>query len=52
MIKNSFNEEYKTPKCKVVGIHVQKVVCTSPTDYTLGGGGFYDDSSTNDNGEY
>lgn len=30
MVQNSFNEEYRTPKCKVVGIHVQKVVCTSP----------------------
>ena len=30
MIKNSFNEEYKTPKCKVFGIVEQKVICQSP----------------------
>lgn len=48
MIKNSFNEEYRTPKCKVVGIHVQKVVCTSPYgDYGAPGadtGVDYDDT--------
>lgn len=24
--------EYKTPKCRVVGIHVQNLVCASPFD--------------------
>lgn len=48
MIKNSFNEEYKTPKCKVVGIHVQKVVCTSPYGAEGQAGA---DASYNDLGE-
>lgn len=44
--------EYKTPKCRVLKMQVQNLVCTSPNEYTQGGGGYYDDGNTIDNGEY
>lgn len=50
MVQNSFNEEYKTPKCKVVGIHVQKVVCTSP--YGVQGAAGADVTVENDEYDY
>ena len=32
MIKSNFNEEYRTPKCKVVNVNVQAILCGSPIE--------------------
>ena len=32
--------EYKAPKCRVVGIHVQNLVCASPYDDDYGANGY------------
>ena len=42
---------YVTPSVSVVDIHNEGLLCQS-SDYTLGGGGVYDDDDINDNGSY
>ena len=38
MIKNNFNAQgYKAPVCKVVRVHVEGLVCTSPTSEDFNG---------------
>lgn len=42
---------YMAPSVNVFNVHVEGVLCASG-DYSLGGGGVYDDGDINDNGEY
>lgn len=47
MFKLNLSEEYKTPKCKVVNVHMQKVMCSSPYgDTAKAGNGFNADNTT------
>lgn len=32
MFKLNLSEEYKTPKCKVVNVNVQAILCESPIE--------------------
>lgn len=43
---------YEAPRCKVYSFTVESVIAGSPDKYTQGGGGSYDDDTTNDNGDY
>lgn len=40
--------EYNTPKCKVVNIHVQNLVCASPYGASGAAGNGFDDDNTTD----
>lgn len=50
--KTVLHEGYEAPQCKVYRITVESVIAGSPNEYTQGGGGTYDDDTTNDNGDY
>lgn len=43
---------YSAPEIEITAISVEDGFAGSPNDYTLGGGGTYDDDSSLDNGSY
>ena len=43
---------FAVPTTECLSLKAEGVVCTSPNAYTTGGGGSYDEGSTNENGDY
>lgn len=43
---------YAAPACEAYSVRNVGVFCGSPNEYTSGGGGSYDNDTTNDNGDY
>ena len=43
---------YVAPACEAYYMKSVGVMCGSPSEYTTGGGGTYDNDTTNDNGDY